>query len=579
MRVPSSAGRLIASIILGLCMNLVCLGQSTSGSSAVATSDKKNMTRRPRKKDVSATQDLVTRATAASIPMTSLNNMHLEKTIEWPKIVNLPPDPAPGGPIGCYRNRAYIVHIAKWAVGLDGYALSSSEWYVYHDTNTRDTSGTSTCSLQQSSFNANGLPLLYGDKDALLIGVTIFTNKAVDSKNVAILYKSSATPEVPENIQDLSTLVTALLGGGGGGGKEQAKPPCKSDTFLALAYLPGAKRLPFDFNLSYSVTVKQSTQENAQTLPEGDVGVGGYNGKIPTSGGNPPYTFAIVSGKLPDGLVLDSTTGMITGTPKVGGKFNFEVQVTDHSTPPLVSVASTSIVIDTKMTIVLSGTDLSTTAQANEPASQQKSSPPPANGSKNQNTSQNSNQSGTAVQVVDCTATNQASPCTISRSFLSEDHEYFDFSLAVSIPGPRETKFKAATATTGVTSSVTTHTDAYAMVDLYPFAHFAYKQNGVFHFLIGVPVTSNPFYRPFFGGAIDLTGWTGLRRIGFPLQMSLFGGVVYMKQQIPANGPSSTSLIPTRAVKGMFGIEVPVSALISKIGKSAKSSTAKNSGS
>ena len=114
------------------------------------------------------------------------------------------------------------------------------------------------------------------------------------------------------------------------------------------------------------------------------------------------------------------------------------------------------------------------------------------------------------------------------------------------------------------------------MVDVYPAAHWAYKQNGFFHFLVGVPVTSSPFHRPFFGGAIDLTRWTGLQRIGFPLQMSAFGGVVYMKEQIPANGLSSTALTSTRTVKGMFGIELPVSALISKIGKSATSSSAKN---
>jgi len=71
------------------------------------------------------------------------------------------------------------------------------------------------------------------------------------------------------------------------------------------------------------------------------------------SGGNPPYFWAIVSGN-PGGLILDSATGDLQGTPQAAGTFNFTVQATDQSgataaqsfslviTPPTLTVTVAS---------------------------------------------------------------------------------------------------------------------------------------------------------------------------------------------------------------------------------------------
>ena len=49
-------------------------------------------------------------------------------------------------------------------------------------------------------------------------------------------------------------------------------------------------------------------------LPNGTVGTA-YSYTLTAVGGKPPYTFLIASGSLPAGLSLNSSTGVISGTP------------------------------------------------------------------------------------------------------------------------------------------------------------------------------------------------------------------------------------------------------------------------
>jgi hypothetical protein len=63
-------------------------------------------------------------------------------------------------------------------------------------------------------------------------------------------------------------------------------------------------------------------------LPSGSVG-DLYSQMISASGGASPYTYAVSSGALPTGLVLNPATGTLAGTPTTMGLYSFLVTATD----------------------------------------------------------------------------------------------------------------------------------------------------------------------------------------------------------------------------------------------------------
>lgn len=81
----------------------------------------------------------------------------------------------------------------------------------------------------------------------------------------------------------------------------------------------------------------------AGALPAGQVG-SAYSVNFVQAGGTSPVKFALDAGSLPGGVILNSATGALTGTPASAGAFGFTLRVTDAN--GCFATASYTLIID-----------------------------------------------------------------------------------------------------------------------------------------------------------------------------------------------------------------------------------------
>ncbi|MGD0543565.1 MAG: Ig domain-containing protein [Candidatus Acidiferrales bacterium] len=82
--------------------------------------------------------------------------------------------------------------------------------------------------------------------------------------------------------------------------------------------------------LVISIQTPQPLQATTAPLPNGMTATP-YSGTLTATGGIQPYTWSLVTGQLPAGLILNAQAGTITGTPLLTGTSVFTVQVQDNS--------------------------------------------------------------------------------------------------------------------------------------------------------------------------------------------------------------------------------------------------------
>lgn len=95
-----------------------------------------------------------------------------------------------------------------------------------------------------------------------------------------------------------------------------------------------------------TITVNPVTALTITTtsLPNGTVGVP-YSTQLQAFGGTSPYTWGVSSGTLPGWANLDSSTGVISGTPDATATSDFTVKVTDSAASPATATQPLSITV------------------------------------------------------------------------------------------------------------------------------------------------------------------------------------------------------------------------------------------
>lgn len=96
---------------------------------------------------------------------------------------------------------------------------------------------------------------------------------------------------------------------------------------------------------TYNVSVRDPLKVTNSSLKSWIKDQPGYLDTLTATGGRGPYTWAIASGLLPSGLSINSSTGVISGTPTTAGTYNFTVSVRDNATVVETAIQALSIII------------------------------------------------------------------------------------------------------------------------------------------------------------------------------------------------------------------------------------------
>lgn len=118
-------------------------------------------------------------------------------------------------------------------------------------------------------------------------------------------------------LQTLPTLAAGVLADANGNGLPDAV-----ESFLGRNPIaPGRSIADGNGKSVVGLTVSQLVASGTQFQP--------FTANLAATGGAAPHTWRLMSGFLPDGLVLAAGSGLLSGTPSASGLFNFVYEVSD----------------------------------------------------------------------------------------------------------------------------------------------------------------------------------------------------------------------------------------------------------
>jgi IPT/TIG domain/Putative Ig domain len=81
------------------------------------------------------------------------------------------------------------------------------------------------------------------------------------------------------------------------------------------------------------------------TLPSAQISAP-YAAAVQADGGTPPYSWIVRKGNWPQGIILNSSTGTVAGSPVQKGRFSITLGATDSSTPPKTTTTTLSVTVN-----------------------------------------------------------------------------------------------------------------------------------------------------------------------------------------------------------------------------------------
>jgi hypothetical protein len=123
--------------------------------------------------------------------------------------------------------------------------------------------------------------------------------------------------------------------------------------------LRGSKAYTLTVNAATTLTVDPTTLASA-------VANSTYNATLSATGGSGTYTFAVTAGSLPSWLTLNTSTGVLSGTPTTTGTSSFTISATDSMNTSLRGSKAYTLTVDAATTLTVAPATLASAA-ANSP--------------------------------------------------------------------------------------------------------------------------------------------------------------------------------------------------------------------